>query len=56
MHSQKHFDELVLVAPPKFLGMLRDELQNPLDKLVTRTVDKDLTRLTVHELVEALKI
>ena len=56
MHSQKHFDELVLVAPPKFLGMLRDELQSPLDKLVTRTVDKDLTRLTVHELVEVLKI
>ncbi|MBM2830763.1 MAG: host cell attachment-required protein, partial [Gammaproteobacteria bacterium] len=36
IHNKRHFDELILVASPKFLGMLRNELHAPLDKLVTR--------------------
>ena len=55
IHNKRHYDELILVASPKFLGMLRNELHAPIDKLVTRVIDKDLIGLSVSELIEYLK-
>jgi protein required for attachment to host cells len=55
LHNRDHYKKLVLVAPPKFLGLLRRELHRTLDKLVTKTIDKDLTLCSVDELIEYLK-
>ncbi len=49
------YDELVLVAPPKALGRLRDALPREVRKMLTREVDKDLTKLPLHELPGRLK-
>ena len=55
LYNQQHFEQLILVASPKFLGLLRKNLPDPLDKLVTKTIDKDLTLCSVDELIEYLK-
>lgn len=44
------FKQLVLVAPPKFLGQLRAELQAPLAACVVKTLDKDYAHLTEDEI------
>jgi len=41
---QNRYDQLVIAAPPEFLGLIRAGLSNPTAKLVTTFVDKDLTR------------
>ena len=51
LHNEQHFEQLVLVAPPRFLGLLRKELHKPLGQLVTRTIDKDLTTAGVEEIL-----
>ena len=55
MHNEEHFESLVLVSPPKFLGLLRQHLPKPLDKLVTHSVDKDLTDCPVEEIVSHIR-
>ena len=49
------FDELVVIAPPKALGRLREAIPRELRKMVTREVDKDLTKLPLHELPEKIR-
>lgn len=44
------FDQLVLVAPPRFLGVLRDALDAKLLRAVIGSVAKDLPRATPAEL------
>ena len=44
------FDQLVLVAPPKFLGALRKELDKEVEKLVADELPKDLSGLSAREL------
>jgi len=46
------FQKLVLVAPPKFLGQLRAELQAPLQACVVNSVDKDYTRMADDEVAK----
>lgn len=53
-HAQGRFDQLVLVASPEFLGVLRGEMDAQLDKLVTRELDKDYTRLPPQQLREQM--
>ena len=36
------FESLVLIAPPHFLGIIRQKLTGPLEKLVIQSVDKNL--------------
>jgi protein required for attachment to host cells len=55
MHNNRHFDQLILIAPPVFLGLLRDHLQKPLDKLVDRTIDKDLTTAGLDEIIDYIR-
>ena len=55
MHNQQHYDQLILIASPHFLGLLRKELPDPLDKLLTKTIDKDLTTAEVEQIVDYIK-
>jgi protein required for attachment to host cells len=48
------FDRLVLVAPPKLLGMLRSELPHPTRHLVVGELAKDLVEATPTEVREQL--
>jgi protein required for attachment to host cells len=47
---EHRFDELVLVAPPKFLGALRKELDKEVERLVVEELPKDLSWLNAREL------
>jgi protein required for attachment to host cells len=47
---ERRYDELVLVAPPKFLGALRKELDKEVEKLVADELPKDLAGLSAREL------
>ncbi len=48
------FDRLILVAPPKALGMLREELSDALHKRLGGELDKDLTQVPVQKLAAHL--
>jgi protein required for attachment to host cells len=52
---EHRFDELVLVAPPKFLGALRKELDKEVGKLVKQELPKELSGLDVREIEGYLK-
>jgi protein required for attachment to host cells len=54
MHNQQHFEALVLIAPPHFLGLLHKQLPKPLDKLVSQTLDKDLTSCSIEKIIDAI--
>jgi protein required for attachment to host cells len=41
--NKHRYDKLYLIAPPKFLGMLRDKLDKEVEKLVVDEIDKDLS-------------
>jgi len=47
---EHRFDQLVLVAPPKFLGALRKELHKEVEKLVTDELPKDLSWFNAREM------
>lgn len=47
-------DKLILVAPPRFLGQLRDKLDPPTAKLVIHTLSKDLTKASLADIQEAV--
>jgi protein required for attachment to host cells len=49
------FQQLVLVAPPRFLGVLREALDGKLLRAVIGSVAKDLPRCTPRELAGHLK-
>ena len=49
------FGRLVLVAPPRFLGLLRDELSAPVARCVHETVDKSLVTLEERDLLKRLR-
>lgn len=46
----EHFDALILIAPPHFLGLLRSHLDERVLQKITRQFDKDLSRLSVNEI------
>jgi protein required for attachment to host cells len=49
-----HYDELVLIAAPRFLGVIRGALDNATAQMVRGTLDKDYAGLKDRELVERL--
>lgn len=51
----RRFDRWALVAPPHFLGMLKNELTPELQKHLMGTVDKDLTHVDAADLPERLR-
>jgi protein required for attachment to host cells len=48
---QNEFARLVLVAPPRFLGLLRQSLDAPTADLVVGSINKDLARADEAELI-----
>jgi protein required for attachment to host cells len=53
--TEHRYDELLLIAPPKFLGTLRKELGKEVEKLVADELPKDLSWLDIRELERYLK-
>jgi len=51
---QNQFEGLVLVAPPRFLGLLRSSLDGPTSRLVVGSVHKDLATSKEAELIKHL--
>jgi len=49
-HNEGRFEQLVLVAPPRFLGALHAALGKPLRERVAREIPHDLTALPAHDL------
>jgi protein required for attachment to host cells len=49
------FGRLTVVAPPQFLGDLRAAMGGELRALVDTEINKDLTKLSVHELTQQLQ-
>lgn len=49
-HAQNRFRRLVLVADPRFLGMLRQELAAPVAGCVDTSIDKNAVRMKPKEL------
>ncbi|MFW6058267.1 MAG: host attachment protein [Persicimonas sp.] len=49
-----HFDELVVAAPPKFLGLYRDAASTTLEQATICEIGKDLTKTSAHELCDRL--
>jgi protein required for attachment to host cells len=53
--NQGRFDRLILVAPPRFLGLLRKALDGPTQQTVVASVNHDLTLTPLHELPAAIR-
>ena len=52
--QRNQFGELVMIAAPLFLGVLRKKLPAPLGQMVTLEIDKDYTHLKPGELAKHL--
>jgi len=50
------YEQLVLVAPPHFLGLLRATIASTVAKRVELTLDKDFTALKPDELAERIQL
>jgi len=53
--AENQFGRLVLVAPPKLLGLLRSSLDDPTSRLVVGSLNKDLASSDEAELIEHLR-
>jgi protein required for attachment to host cells len=53
--QEQRFQKLVLVAEPKFLGVLRGQLDNQLKPLVGLELNKDYSHMNGHQLREQLQ-
>lgn len=51
---QNQYQRLVLVAPPRFLGLLRASLDGPTSQLVIASIHKDLATSKEAELIKHL--
>ena len=49
------FQKLVLMAPPEFLGLLREQLGDELRKLVVEEIAKDLVTRSADEVLEKMQ-
>lgn len=48
--TDHRYDQLVVIAPPKFLGALRKEVGKEVEKLIADELPKDLSSLSQREL------
>ena len=53
--NDRQYDKLYLIAPPKFLGLLRSNLGKEVHKLVAEEIGKDLSWLSEHDLDRHLR-
>ena len=52
--KHRHFDELIVAAPPHFLGLLRKKFSPHLTKHVVREFNKDLVQFDARDLLKHL--
>jgi protein required for attachment to host cells len=52
--TENAYGQLVLAAPPKFLGQLRSSLDAPTAKLLIGSIDKDLASSDEAEIIEQI--
>lgn len=52
--TDNRMEKLILVAPARFLGQLRDKLDAPTAKLVIHSLTKDLTKASLEGIQEAV--
>ncbi len=55
-HEAHAFEDLVVIAPPETLGLLRDEIPDKLGALVRQEVPRNLMRLSAAELAAAIRV
>jgi protein required for attachment to host cells len=48
--TDNKFQNLILIAPPKFLGNLRLKIAKPTAQLITKEINKDLTHMEAKDL------
>lgn len=53
--ERKQYEHLILVAPPRFLGVLRDQLPEALSRRVVGEIQHDLVSASTQELNERLR-
>jgi protein required for attachment to host cells len=53
-HNEHTYRDLILIAPPAFMGMLNTNLSHEVKKLITNTIEKDYTHCTLKELTDHL--
>jgi protein required for attachment to host cells len=51
-HARNRFRELMLIADPRFLGLLRGKLSAAVEGAVTGSIDKRALQMSPHELGE----
>jgi len=51
-HSQHRYADLVLIADPRFLGMLRPELSSTVEASVSRSISKHAVQMGPPEIAE----
>lgn len=54
-HNGGEFQKLVLMAPPEFLGTLREQLGEAMRKLVVKEITKDLVTHSTEEVRDKLR-
>lgn len=53
--ERKQYEHLILVAPPRFLGVLREQLPEALSRRVVGEIQHDLVSASTQELNERLR-
>lgn len=54
-HQEGRYREIALVASPQFLGVLRQQLDPQLERLVSVEINKDYTELSTEQLHEKIQ-
>ena len=54
-HAQQRYDRLTLVAPPKFLGLLREKLGKSTRRIIWDEIPKDIARLDPDRIAEHVR-
>jgi protein required for attachment to host cells len=52
---ERRFDRLFVLAPPRFLGLIRKNLNKEVEKLVRDEIDKDLSWFDARDIDQFLK-
>lgn len=53
-HNEQKFRQLIVVAAPSFLGLLREEMSDNVSKVVTLELDKDIVKFNDHAIRQHL--
>lgn len=54
-HHDKRFSRLIVVAPPRMLGMLRRDYGEELGRCIAGEIDKDLTKATMDDVLDHVR-